>query len=182
MPHVIEPAASGRAKCRGCGGRIAKDELRFGERQPNAFGEGEMTLWFHLPCAAYKRPESFLELVNGDEAGDVGASELEVARAFVPAAELGVEHRRLPRLDTVDRAPTGRARCRHCREPIEKGSWRIGLVFFEEYRFEPSGYIHPRCAREYFGTTDLLDRVRHFNPGLDAAELEDFRTALEADA
>jgi hypothetical protein len=48
VPHVIEPASSGRAKCRGCDRPIAKGELRFGERQPNAFGEGEMTLWFHL--------------------------------------------------------------------------------------------------------------------------------------
>lgn len=55
MAHVIEHASSGRAKCHGCDTRIDKGELRFGERRPNAFGEGEMTLWFHLPCAAYKR-------------------------------------------------------------------------------------------------------------------------------
>ena len=61
VAHVIEPASSGRAKCRSCDQPIAKGELRFGERQPNAFGDGEMTLWFHLPCAAYSRPEPFLE-------------------------------------------------------------------------------------------------------------------------
>jgi hypothetical protein len=60
MPHVIEHATSGRAKCRGCGGRIDKDALRFGENRPNAYGDGEMTLWFHVPCAAYKRQEPFL--------------------------------------------------------------------------------------------------------------------------
>jgi len=38
MPHVIEPATSARAKCRGCDLKIDKGELRFGERQPNAFG------------------------------------------------------------------------------------------------------------------------------------------------
>jgi hypothetical protein len=176
MPHLIEHAASGRAKCRGCGGKIEKDELRFGERQPNAFGEGDMTLWFHLPCAAYKRPEPFLELVTA--AGDDTAAEIDAARALVPAAELGIEHRRLPRLDKVERAPTGRARCRHCREPIDKGSWRIGLVYFEEYRFEPSGYIHTRCAKDYFGTTDFMDRVRHFNPDLGPAELDEIERAL----
>ena len=42
MAHVIEHASSGRAKCRSCDQPIAKGELRFGERQPNAFGEGEM--------------------------------------------------------------------------------------------------------------------------------------------
>src|SRR5947207_3050798 len=64
MPHVMEPATSARATCRGCNQKIAKGELRFGERQPNAFGEGEMTLWFHLACAAYKRPEAFLEVAR----------------------------------------------------------------------------------------------------------------------
>lgn len=164
MPHVIEHAASGRARCRGCGAKIEKDELRFGERQPNAFGEGEMTLWFHLPCAAYKRPESFLELLQEVAAEETSASELGVARALKPTAEFGVEHRRVPRIDKVDRAPTGRARCRNCREPIAKDTWRIGLVFFEEYRFEPSGFIHAGCAQAYFGTTDVMDRIRHFNP------------------
>ena len=176
MPHVIEPAASGRAKCRGCGGRIAKDELRFGERQPNAFGEGEMTLWFHLPCAAYKRPEPFIELLDGGDG--IPEEARAAARPLRPAAEFGIEHRRVPRIDGADRAPTGRARCRCCRELIEKNSWRIGLVFFEEYRFEPSGFIHAGCAAEYFGTTDVLDRIVHFNPLLDETELGEIQAAM----
>lgn len=57
MPHTIEPATIGRSKCWGCREPIAKDELRFGERLPNAFGDGEMTIWFHLACAACKGPE-----------------------------------------------------------------------------------------------------------------------------
>lgn len=171
MPHVIEYATSGRAKCRGCDGKIAKGELRFGERQPNAFGDGEMTLWFHVPCAAYKRPEPFLEVLRNEGWEDVSDDDLAIARELQPAAEFGVEHRRLPRIDQVSRAPTGRARCRSCRELIEKDSWRIGLVFFEEYRFQPSGFIHAACAKEYFGTTDVLDRVSYFNPGLTSAEL-----------
>jgi hypothetical protein len=180
MPHVIEHAASGRAGCRGCGAKIGKDELRFGEREPNAFGEGEMTLWFHLPCAAYKRPEPFLELLGGVEAEEISADELGVAQALKPAAEFGVDHRRVPRIDKVDRAPTGRARCRSCRELIEKETWRIGLVFFEEYRFEPSGFIHAACAAEYFGTTDVMDRIRHFNPTLDAGEQDAIAAALQS--
>jgi hypothetical protein len=159
-----------------------KDELRFGEREPNAFGEGEMTLWFHLPCAAYKRPEPFLELLEGVEEEVISADELSAAHALKPAAEFGIAHRRVPRLDKVEQAPTGRARCRCCRKPIEKDSWRIGLVFFEEYRFQPSGFIHAACAEEYFGTTDVLDRVLHFNPALDPAELEAIEAALQPQA
>ena len=171
MAHVIEHASSGRAKCRGCDTRIDKGELRFGERRPNAFGEGEMTLWFHLPCAAYKRPEPFLEMVEGVEAGEVAADELQAAQALRPVAEFGLAHHRVPRLDKVDRAPTGRGRCRHCRELIDKDGWRIGLVFFEEHRFQPGGFIHAACAGAYFETTDLLDRIRYFNPGLGDADL-----------
>ena len=177
MPHVIEAAASGRAKCRGCDQAIAKGELRFGERLPNAFGEGDMTLWFHLVCAAYKRPESLLEALR-DSATPRAA--IENAAKLEAAAELGITHRRLPRVTGADRAPTGRARCRHCRELIAKDTWRIALVFFEEYRFQPSGFVHAACAREYLETTDLVERVRHFAPKLGPADLDDFAAALSA--
>ena len=167
MGHVIEPASSGRAKCRGCGGKIEKDELRFGERQPNAFGEGEMTLWLHLRCAALMRPEPFLETIaegQGTAAEDVGE-----LRAI---AECGVAHRRVPRINGASRAPTGRARCRSCRELIDKDAWRIELVYFEGYRFEPSGYIHAECAADYFDTTEILDRIRFFSPELAPVDLD----------
>ena len=104
MSHVIEHAASGRAKCRGCGEKIDKDELRFGEKEPNAFGDGEMTLWFHIPCAAYKRPEPFLEMLGEVEAQDISTDEMATAQAFRQVADFGIEHRRVPRLDKVDRA------------------------------------------------------------------------------
>jgi hypothetical protein len=172
MPHAIEPATSARATCRGCNQKIAKGELRFGERQPNAFGEGEMTLWFHLTCAAYKRPEAFLEVarLSADPA----------VTSLIPAADAGIAHRRLPRVNGAERAPTGRARCRSCRELIDAGVWRIALTFFEEFRFAPSGFVHAACAPAYFETAAILDRVAHFSPNLDRAELEDLRRALPA--
>ena len=64
MPHLIERASSARATCRGCGAKIAKGELRFGEQLPNPFADGEgalMTHWFHMACAAYRRPEAFID-------------------------------------------------------------------------------------------------------------------------
>jgi hypothetical protein len=180
MPHVIEHAASGRAKCRGCDAKIDKDELRFGENRPNAFGDGEMTLWFHVPCAAYKRPEPFLEMLGGIEPEGISGDEMAVAQGLKAAAEFGIAYRRVPRIDKVDRAPTGRARCRSCRELIGKDGWRIGLVFFEEYRFQPSGYIHAGCAREYFGTTDVRERVAWFNPDLREEALDEVANAMSA--
>lgn len=179
MPHVVEYASSGRAKCRGCDQKIAKDELRFGERQPNAFGEGEMTLWFHVPCAAFKRPEPYIELLDAEGWDDVSDDDVATVKELRPVAEFGITHRRAPRINGASKAPTGRARCRSCKELIEKDSWRIGLVYFEEYRFQPSGFIHARCAIDYFESIDILDRVRHFTPALSAEELTDFETALQ---
>jgi hypothetical protein len=170
MPHVIESATSARAKCRGCEQKIDKGELRFGERQPNAFGDGEMTLWFHLACAAFKRPEPFLEVARASAEPSV--------TALIPTAENGIAHRRLPRISGAERAPTGRARCRSCREQIESGTWRIALTFFEEFRFAPSGFIHARCAADYFETIEILDRVTHFSPELDRDALDELAGAL----
>lgn len=175
MLHVIEKASSARAKCRACDRKIAKDELRFGERQPNAFGEGEMTLWFHLPCAAYTRPAPFLETLVVDA---LGGSEVPDGQTLADAARFGIEHRRVPRVHGAEAAPTGRARCRHCKEPIEQGTWRIPLVFFEDFRFAASGFVHAGCARDYFETTEILDRIAHFNPELTPRELEEVRRAL----
>src|SRR5262245_35003885 len=121
MAHVIEAASSGRAKCRSCDQPIAKGELRFGERQPHAFGQGEMTLWFHLPRAASSRPEPFLEVQNappadtgtdaGSEATQVAATEAQL-EPLAEAARFGIAHRRVPRLHGAERATSGRAHCR----------------------------------------------------------------------
>jgi hypothetical protein len=172
MSHVIEPASSGRAKCRGCQRPIDKGELRLGERMPNPFGDGDATLWYHLLCAAYKRPEPLLEALGTT---DVTVAERELLER---EARLGLEHRRLSRIDGADRAPSARAHCRCCREPIPKGEWRVRLVWFEEGRFDPAGFVHLRCTTEYFGTADVLDRVRHFGTGLRFEDLDDLARAL----
>jgi hypothetical protein len=174
MDHVIEPAASGRAKCRGCGEKLAKGELRFGERFPNPFGEGLATHWYHPPCAAFKRPAPFLEALEPVRAALGDVSELE------HEARLGIEHRRAPRVDGAGRAPTARARCRSCREPIAKEAWRIGLVYYEDGRFQPSGFVHAGCAADYFGTVELMARIRYFAPELTSEELEAVETEIQS--
>jgi hypothetical protein len=176
MAHIIERAASGRAKCRGCGQAIGAGAWRFGERMPNPFAEGEMTHWFHLECGAYKRPEPFLEAVEAHGEG------LDDGPRLTAVAKVGVEHPRVPRIDGASRAPSGRATCRSCRAPIDKDAWRIALVFFEAEsgRFEASGFIHPRCARSYFETADVLERVKHFSRGLGDADVQEIRAELEA--
>jgi hypothetical protein len=170
---LFEAAPSGRAKCRGCGQPIAKGVLRFGEQLSNPFGEGQMTHWFHPGCAAYKRPEVLLDALAS------APPELDHQEVLERAARQTLMLARLVRIDGAERAPSGQAHCRHCREPIGKGAWRIRLVFHEEGTFSPGGYIHVACRKAYFETADILEHVLHFSRALDADEREDLRKAFE---
>lgn len=171
MPHVFEVAPSGRSKCRGCSRAIERGSVRFGERVTNPFAEGEMTLWFHPGCAAYKRPEPLLESLG--EATDLPGKEL-----LEQVARTSQLHRRLPRIDGAELSPSGQAKCRHCREPIERGTWRIRLVFYEEGLFAPGGFVHLKCRADYFETGDILDQVLHFSADLDVGALEELTRAF----
>lgn len=172
MPNFFEPAASGRSKCRGCAQAIVQGELRFGERLPNPFAEGETTVWFHPACAAYKRPEPLLEAL-GETAVAVPDRE-----TLERTARASLAHRRLPRIDGAEPSPGAQARCRSCREPIARGSWRIRLVYWEEGRFAPGGFVHLACRKTYFETDDVLDRVLRFSRDLSADEREELKRAL----
>ena len=161
--HTIELAPTGRAKCRGCGKAIEKGTMRLGERLPNPFSDKQdMTHWFHPTCAAFKRPETWLETIVDYE----GLIDSDMSTELTEVAKNGLVHKRLSRVDGAQRASSGRAKCRHCKETIDKGTWRISLVYYEDGRFNPSGYIHPGCCAEYLGTVDVLGRVRHFSPEL----------------
>ncbi len=168
VANVIEPAASGRASCRGCGKKIPKGELRFGESVPNAFAEGDTTVWFHLVCAACMRPAELLEALPTEH------PPLEAEAWLRRTAEVGTAHRRLPRLLAAERAASGRARCRACRELMDKGNWRLKLGIVEEGRMNPLGFIHAECSEAYFGTGEVLERIERLTPELsrdDVAEI-----------
>ena len=173
MPHLFEPASSGRSKCRGCGRPIERGELRFGERLPNPFADGEMTHWFHPMCAAYKRPEPLLQALAETPESISDRDRVE------HAARASLAHRRLPRIDGAERAPGGQAKCRSCRQPIARGTWRIRLVFHEEGRFAPGGFVHLDCRKAYFETDDVLDRVLHFSVDLNESEREELRRTFD---
>ena len=174
MADAFEPAPTGRANCRGCGLAIAKDTLRFGERVPNAFGEGEATLWFHPRCAAFKRPEPLLTALPAAPAGLGDAADLE------RVAKTSAEHRRLARSDGAERAPGSQAKCRHCHDKIPKGEWRIRLTFYEEGRFSPGGFVHLGCRRDYFECDDMTEAVLHFSPALEDEDRAELERALAA--
>jgi hypothetical protein len=175
MPNVIEPAPSGRSKCRGCAQTIPKDALRFGERLPNPFGGGEMTLWFHPLCAAYKRPEPVLLALQEIPIDIPSRSQLQ------DTAERSLAHRRLPRIDGAEKAPSAKAKCRHCREPIDRDSWRIRLVFYEEGMFTAGGFVHRHCSKAYFETDAVAEQVLHFSSDLSDADREELRRGFDSD-
>jgi hypothetical protein len=172
MAHTFEIAPSARSKCRACGKTIERGALRFGERLPNPFAEGDMTLWFHPECAAYKRPEPLLETL---EAMPDKPSEHERVEQIARTVSA---HRRLQRIDGVELSPSAQAKCRHCHEPIERGAWRIRLVFYEEGRFAGGGFVHLRCRADYFETNDILEHVLHFSPALTDEQKEDLKKAF----
>lgn len=172
MPDLIQAAPSGRAKCRGCAASIAKGELRFGESLPNAYGEGEALSWFHLRCAAAMRPDKLLPVLETAEAIPDGD-------ALRRVAEQGLAFPRLTRLVRAERAPSGRAHCRSCRELIEKGAWRLSLQLFEDGRFTPIGSIHLACAESYFGTANVLQRLLDATPTFSAAERAELEDGLQ---
>ncbi|HEY1535163.1 MAG TPA: hypothetical protein VGF76_14145 [Polyangiaceae bacterium] len=167
MPSVIERASTGRAKCRACGQAIARGDERFGEALPNAYGEGDSLFWFHLPCAACARPEAFLPVLGQSALSSRERKPLEAL------AQAGIAQGRLCRILRAERASSGRARCRHCRELIEQGAWRLSLQIFEDGRFSPIGTIHATCAVGYFDSEPELARLTLPNNQLQSDELSE---------
>lgn len=148
--------------------------MRFGESLPNAFGAGEMTLWFHPLCAAYKLPDAVLEALQ-DTTEPV--ADVEILRR---AAFKSKEHPRLARIGGAEHSRSGQAACRHCHEPIAKGTWRIRIVYYEEGRFAPGGYIHVACSKAYFETNDVLEPALQLSPPLSEADRQELTACFAA--
>lgn len=173
MPDLVAPSPSARAKCRGCGKSIDKGELRFGEADTNPFGEGETHRWFHLRCAALKRPERFGPMLEA-------TPDLPDRDALTGWVKSSLEHPRLVRILRGERAPSGRAHCRHCREIVEKGALRVALEIWEDGRFNPMGSIHATCAPSYFGTrSELTPRIELASPDLPKGDLAELAKIVE---
>lgn len=175
MANHIEEAKTGRASCRTCKKPIAKGELRLGVEAANAFGDAPSMQWHHLPCAAAKLPAELTEALNSyaGEVPDLASLE----RAMADAIAKG--HARPGGLPHVDRAPTGRARCLHCREPIAKDSLRVAVEREVEVGAtvqHAAGYLHPGCVAAHLdatgGAKDALIEGLRANSRVPEPELE----------
>jgi poly(ADP-ribose) polymerase-like protein len=146
MPHKIEVASTGRARCRGCKEAIAKGELRFGEEFQNPYSEdgGLSFRYWHLTCAA-KGLANELSPVMAAYDGPIDDAVRAETQALV-AANLR------PEMPHVEQANSGRAKCRACDVTIKKGEWRVA---FERTFDSPMGpqkgaaYSHTACLGRY---------------------------------
>ena len=136
-----------------------------------------MTHWLHPLCAAHRRPESFLEAIEAIEAIETLDFPLEDADELRSSAQRALAHHRLQRLGNAERASSNRARCRHCRELIDKGAWRLPLIFFEDDTYNSSGFIHASCVRDYVETDEHWPTVACFAQALAPDELTSLREA-----
>jgi hypothetical protein len=182
MPHELQAAKSGRAKCRACKQPIEKGTLRLGEEVPNAFGDGEAKHWYHMRCGALRRPEAFIAAV-GDVSDEVSPllDDGEKAELLV-LAEPGTVYYRLARFVKAHAAPSGRARCQGCRELIERGALRFVLERIEDGMVSGGGFVHIACAHAYAGAVDgVLERVQNLSE-LSEEEWAQVKAALEEQA
>jgi hypothetical protein len=145
MGNVIEEAKSGRASCRTCKKAIAKGELRFGEEAPNAFGDQPSMRWHHLLCAAEKLPAELKAELDNYPGTIPNRAELDQAMSDA----LSKGRAKPGGFPYADKAPTGRAKCMQCEQPIAKDSIRIAVereIDTGAMVTKGAGYMHPACV------------------------------------
>lgn len=149
-PYVIEGARSSRSKCKSCRKKIDKGVLRLGVLIEGPYGIGY--LWHHLTCAAKRRLDDVEEAyateawTKAKEPPDDVPPIEELRKLHEDAEEKRKTRKRIPYAE-VD--PSGRAKCKHCGELMEKGSLRVVLgrevEFGNQYRTMPI-QVHPACV------------------------------------
>ena len=175
MANVIEEAKSGRAACRTCKKPIAKGELRLGVELQTQFSDTPSMQWHHLPCAAQKLPAELKEALDAYPGTVQNRAELD--QMMADALKKG--HAKPAGFPYVDRAPTGRAKCMQCGEPIAKDSFRVAVqreIDTGTMVTQGAGYMHPKCVDEHLANAggpkqELIEGVRA-NSRLAANDLE----------
>ena len=183
-PFIIEAARSSRSKCKTCRHAIDKGVLRIGLLVEGGFyGPGYM--WHHLTCAAKRNMDKVEEAYaaeawkNAQEVPSKLPTLEELRQVRDKAAEKKAERKEFPYVE-VD--PSGRARCKACNEPIEKGSLRIVLAkevtFGSQTRSSPFA-VHPKCLADGFENPEVVTEREGLrealleNSGLDAAKIDE---------
>ena len=179
-PYKIEPARSSRSGCKGCRRKIAKDALRLGVMIEGPFGAGY--LWFHLNCAAKRRPED-LEEAYAQQAWPEGCEvpPIEELRKLADVAAKEKAEKKEPPYGEL--APSGRSKCKQCGETIDKGTVRVVLSrevhFYNQVRSGPIN-VHPACVQAALDAEDNATETDSFEAffrqrteGIDAALIDE---------
>ena len=147
MADKIEPATSARAKCRACKATIAKGELRFGEVVGNAYSgdDDEMTLWYHLACAANKRPAKLTPALAKYKGSVPDRA------ALIAKMKTTGKTTKLEKIRYAERSPTARAKCQHCRKVIARSALRLAITIDTDPTMPGLGFIHATCGRAFAG-------------------------------
>lgn len=176
MAHALEVAKSGRSSCRTCNTNIPKDTLRFGEETQTPFSDVPSMKWHHLMCAAKARPV-LLEEVLQTYPGEIPDRE-EVLKTI----EVSKKTQKPSEFPHADRAPTGRAKCIVCREPIEKASIRVAVEREQEpggsYMGKSAAYLHPKCAKTSIQGDDALAKIKKNSPALTEEDVQELEAAF----
>lgn len=179
-PFKVEKARSGRSKCKGCKRPIQKDKVRIGIMIEGPFGPGY--LWHHLSCAMRRRPED-VEQAYADQVWEEGLEVPSLESLRAEAEKLESKKSEKKEAPYVEVAPTGRSKCKHCAEPIEKGAFRVAVLrnveFYGQTRSGPIN-VHPACVVKELEADDcateaegFADLVRENSKGLDAAQIDE---------
>lgn len=176
MGHIIEPAKSGRAKCRSCKKTIEKGSLRLGEEILDQFGSGGTThVWHHVECAAEKKPDQ-LRAAMAEYDGEIpDRDKLE--------KKLAESAKKLPpgMFPYAENASTGRSKCMACQESIAKDTLRVAIereVDTGMFKTKGPGYLHPMCAADFTGDKGMFPKVKENSRDLSKEQLAELEAAL----
>jgi hypothetical protein len=149
-PYVIEGARSSRSKCKTCRRKINQGVLRIGMLIEGPYGTGYM--WHHLTCAARRQLDKVEEaygLEAWKEAKDPPTKLPGLDKLRELSEKADEKRKQRKEIPYVEIDPSGRARCKHCGEPMEKGSLRVVLgrevEFGNQVRTSPIT-VHVGCV------------------------------------
>ena len=185
-PYKIEEARSSRSRCRTCRRKIDKGVLRIGVLLEGPYGTGY--LWHHLTCAAKRRFEDVEEAYEA-KAWDPEAVDPPSLESLSKLREKAEEQKKNKKeIPYAERAPSGRSKCKHCDQLIEKDAFRVVLgravQFGNQIRTGPIN-VHPSCVSAELRAEDCDTELEGFEDvlkansrDLQAAEVEECLAAI----
>jgi hypothetical protein len=158
--YVIEEARSSRSRCKSCRRAIDKGVLRIGILSEGGF-YGPGYLWHHLTCAARRQMDKVEEAYeqeawkNAKQPPEKVPEVEELRKLREKAVEKKAQKKELP---YAEEDPSGRARCKQCGDPIEKGALRVALgkdVTFGSQTRTSAMFVHPKCVAAALDQPDV---------------------------